>query len=80
MTFENLQFIDQVWMFEVPVAGKLAHHVFEDGIVFRAEQNERLEGHSEGKFVVEIYKGPQMVERSVLSPGEITTKLQQLIP
>lgn len=79
MTFEDLQFMDQVWMFEVPISGKLVHQIFENGTVFRAEQNERLEGYSEGKFVVEIYNGPILVERSVLSPSEITVKLQELV-
>lgn len=79
MTFEDLQFMNQTWMFEAPVFGKLVHQIFDGGITFRAEQNERLEGFSEGKFVVEIYKGHQLIERLVLSPNEITEKLQELL-
>ena len=79
MTFDDLQFIDQAWMFEVPISGKLVHQILDNGIVFRAEQNERLEGYSEGKFVVEIYRDPNFTERCVLSPGEITLKLQELV-
>ena len=79
MTFDDLQFIDQTWMFEVPVSGKVVHQILDNGIVFRAEQNERLEGYSEGKFVVEIHRGAQPAERLVLSPDEITNKLQELV-
>lgn len=79
MTFDDLQFIDQTWMFEVPVSGKVVHQILDNGIVFRAEQNERLECYSEGKFVVEIHRDLQPVERLVLSPDEITNKLQELV-
>ena len=79
MTFDDLQFIDQTWTFEIPVSGKVVHQILDNGIAFRAEQNERLEGYSEGKFVVEIHRGVQPAERFVLSPDEITNKLQELV-
>ena len=79
MTFEDLQFMNQTWTFEVPVDGKIVHQILDNGTVFRAEQNERLEGFSEGKFVVEIYKLNGRTEKLVLSPDEITSKLQELL-
>ena len=79
MTFEDLQFVEVTWMYEVPVKGKMVHQILDNGILFRAEQNERLEGYSEGKLVVEIHYSMDKVERLVLSPAEITDKLQELL-
>ena len=79
MKFEDLEFMEATWMYELPVKGKVVHQILDNGILFRAEQNERLEGYSEGKFAVEIHYITGSIERLVLSPAEITDKLQQLL-
>lgn len=77
MKFEDLEFMDQVWMFEVPVSGKLTHYCFSK-CSMTLSQNERLEGFSEGKYVVEIRHLDGKYEWLVLSPDEITSKLSEI--
>lgn len=77
MRFEDLEFVDQVWAFEVPVSGKVVHQIF-DTCSFRAARNERLEGFDEGKYVVEISYLDGRHEWLVLSPDEITEKILEI--
>ena len=67
-----------VWLYEVPVAGKQTHQVFDNGFSLTVTQNERIEGYSEGKYVVEARGAGSSTERFVLSPAEITLKIQEI--
>lgn len=77
MKFEDLEFMDQTWTFEVPVTGKHVHQIF-DTCSLTVSRNERLEGFSEGKYVVEVNHLDGRHEWLVLSPDEITAKIAEI--
>ena len=90
MVFEDLQFSTKFWncdftcgicntVHNADVEGEHAISNLQNDIIVNCWRHSYTEDYIKGKFIVEIIKNGLQHERLVLSPEEITIKLQELV-